>query len=209
MAFADGGQVAIACSSKFAEDQAGLEREIPRKASGGNVVTTSVSRSATSVNVVNGALFPDPAAVEYRVFLRVKGRQEILECTAVSSNTLTIARAKFGTLGEPLHQGNMLEEIVPLCAANGVDGLPWSDIVIDLLYRGGLAVDDVDSAQITREGLILAGARLKRIIDSESTKSVKSLIDEACDLAMASVFVDESLRVRASIQRPPYPGEGT
>ena len=73
-------------------------------------LASSVSNSATSLSVVDGSVFPDPGAGEFfLVTLDDGSNNEIVKCTARSSNTLTVVRAQESTTARAFSAGDASE----------------------------------------------------------------------------------------------------
>ena len=73
-------------------------------------LSSSVSNSATSLSVVDGSVFPDPGAGEFfLVTLDDGSNNEIVKCTARSSNTLTVVRAQESTTARAFSSGDAAE----------------------------------------------------------------------------------------------------
>ena len=200
VAFESQGQVTIRCADLYGGEAAGLERKIPNVSTSSNGVIADASRSATSVDVVDGTLYTQPTVAT----LHVRNGGEIIQVTGIASNTLTLSRGKFGTIAEPIFKGDTLTECVPYMTSNGACGLHPVDIWLDLLDRAGLDTDEIDSAQMRGAGGMLNGLRFQRLV-TEPTP-IKTLINELCELTMSALYVGEGLKVRLSTPHPPVPG---
>ena len=73
-------------------------------------LAANVSNSATSLSVADGSVFPDPGAGEFfLVTLDDGSNNEIVKCTARSSNTLTVVRAQESTTARAFSTGDAAE----------------------------------------------------------------------------------------------------
>ena len=73
-------------------------------------LASNVSNSATSLSVADGSVFPDPGAGEFfLVTLDDGSNNEIVKCTARSSNTLTVVRAQESTTARAFNAGDAAE----------------------------------------------------------------------------------------------------
>lgn len=203
------GTVTLSCVDMFRP----VEKQLPPKISGSNVVEVTFSRTASEASVTDASKFTDPATVSGGVYVAMTNadtaRREIMKVTGrdTVTNKLQIERAKFGTIADPHYVDEEIREIVVQAAADGVGGLHPIVVALDLLNRVGISSSDIDTGSFYREGAWTAGMRVRRFI--EEPVEVRKLCFELGELmAMGNFVVDEALKIRlVMLNAPAKPGE--
>jgi len=134
-----------------------LKLKAPAKISETNLINGAINSAVTTLVVDDGSQVTVPGT-GYNVCLELShtGTNEFVNVTAISGNTLTIQRGRWGTAAASHADNAVFREVLQYGTENPTPasaplGKSPIDIAIEMLYRAGLAAAEIDSATLTDE----------------------------------------------------------
>ena len=147
-------------------------------------LVTAISGVDTALFVANGAVFPEPGALEYfyATLLSPNNDREIVRVTARVGNTLTVDRAQEGTAAVAFTAGSLVElRVTAQTILDVLSGGPFVDeLDANLVKTTNLQVTNLKAKDGTLAGLIADSTGLVTLfsLKMSSGATITSILDE-------------------------------
>tara|TARA_R100001443_G_scaffold115697_1_gene134062 strand:+ start:244 stop:816 length:573 start_codon:yes stop_codon:yes gene_type:complete len=108
-------------------------------------LSSAVNNSVTTIPVVSGAVFPTLAAGDHTYITLAtsdNSKVEVMKCTAINSNDLTVVRGQDGTSAQAFDSGDKAEGRLTVAGLNDAGGA-FNDFVIKTSAYTAVAKDQI------------------------------------------------------------------